>query len=224
MRSTPARSPGKGEPFVVYCQRGRAPLALAECTRCPRLLDIRAGTAPGTATLLCRFTSEDPVSSVMTRASALLSVSPVTPLADADQLLRDAGVHHVLVVADGELVGVMCRCDLARPFADDERVASRMSCPVVDVAPRAPLGDVLSIMNTCGIGLVVVVDGEGAVLGAITRGDLRRTGVPEELLGGRRCAACGGPHGRIAEGRDDVSLCADCAERAHDDSELGGGD
>jgi hypothetical protein len=44
----------------------------------------------------------------------------------------------------------------------------------------------------------------------ITRGDLRRTGVPEAVLGARYCSACGSSRGVRKAAGTDVDYCLEC--------------
>ena len=66
----------------------------------------------------------------------------------------------------------------------------------------------------------------GELVGIITRGDLRRAGVEESLLGAHYCACCGSPHGVREDPRGVAEFCLDCIERelACPDDDIGTGD
>jgi len=224
LRRTTARVSPIGE-LEVQCQKGGHPVTLAECARCRRFADARLAADERSAAIYCRWTSDDPVHELMTRASALATVEPLTTLDEAEERAQRAGVRHLLVIAGDQLVGMVCRCDLVAPHDPGDVVVSRMSCPVVDVAPSATLGEALDAMNRYRVGCVPVVGGTGVVLGIVTRGDLRRAGAPEEALGGGHCVACGSTHGVCAD-HTGIDYCLDCLDRARAcaDDEIGNGD
>jgi signal-transduction protein with cAMP-binding, CBS, and nucleotidyltransferase domain len=145
----------------------------------------------------------------------------------ADEVARQHGIRH-LVVAQGErVVGVVCRCDLVPPVAEDEAVAARMEPLPCAVGVEATLGEAAAAMRARGIAMLVVVNGHELV-GVITRGDLRRVGVPEELLGAHTCMACGSSHGVCCPPQNPgAEFCLDCIDKAGaplDAEEPGGGD
>jgi CBS domain-containing protein len=58
---------------------------------------------------------EHGVGEVMTRT--VISVSPETALKDAARRMLDAGIHRLLVIESGRLVGVVTTTDIVRTFA-----------------------------------------------------------------------------------------------------------
>jgi hypothetical protein len=117
-----------------------------------------------------------------------------------------------LILEQGFLLGVLCRCDLVPRAAADEPVSARMSGEVLAIDPNATLGDAVAALRGFRVGCLPVVAGD-LLVGVITRGDLRRAGVPEELLGARYCAACGSPHGVRAHPRlEGVDFCLACLD------------
>lgn len=217
-----------GEPLAcaqVHCQHGGAAHDSAECFYCPRFVGIRMGPGRQEVTVHCRWTGDDPVADLMTLAAGMVSVAPSTPLAVAEDLAVVQGIRHLPVIEDGELVGMLCRCDLVGSRSTDERVASRLGRPVVAIAPTATLREALEQMNQHGVGCLPVV-GDGLLVGMLTRGDLRRVGFPEALLGSGHCVACGSTRGVRADPRGTcVEFCLECIERSQGaDAELGSGD
>jgi tRNA nucleotidyltransferase (CCA-adding enzyme) len=93
--------------------------------------------------------------------------------------LRDtlAAWHHtgVPVVDDGRLVGIVSARDLLHleDRALRHPVASRMRREVVTIGPDEPLEAALSAMTRADVGRLPVVQG-GAVIGIVTRSDVRR--------------------------------------------------
>ena len=210
----------------VQCQRGGPVKEASACTRCRHLVSVRPG--PGAAMMIrCLWCDDDPVEEVMTLAGALVTVSPHAPVARALDTATVAEARH-LVVADGEeVIGVVCRCDLQPPVAPGETVRDRMSGVPWAIDQAASLGEALTVMREEHIGMLLVVRGD-ELAGVLTRGDLRRAGAPEELLGADHCVSCGSAHGVVEHGRlSRLPMCLECCERACDpvvDDELGGGD
>jgi acetoin utilization protein AcuB len=208
----------------VQCQKGGPVRSGSDCLACHRFRGWRAGPTDDEVTLTCCWSDSDPVWARMTAAVALATVNPQTPCAVADEVARSHDVRHLLVVDEGAVIGVLCRCDLfPRPGAD-ETVADRMSREVFAVPPGATLADAVAAMSGLGIGCLPVVAG-GLLVGVLTRGDLRRAGVPEALLGARRCGACGSLHGVRSHPRlGETDFCLDCLERDESAGEPGEGD
>lgn len=111
------------------------------------------------------------------------TTDPVTAPAEmmVIELLRLVGRtrHHGFPVldAEGRLVGVVSWKDAQRvPHAERETtpVSAVMSTPVITVTPDEPARRALDLIETHGIGRVVVVDGSdpGAVTGVVTKQDL----------------------------------------------------
>jgi CBS domain-containing protein len=112
----------------------------------------------------------------MTPLAQLTTVGPTMPGSAAHAIAAEAGVHHLLVLdQERRLVGITCRCDLARAGAAD--VAAVMSRDVFATGPSTPLAAVTAAMRLLGVGCLPVVD-EGLVLGLLTRADLQRAGAP----------------------------------------------
>jgi predicted transcriptional regulator len=206
-----------GEPFdgpfaaaKISCQKGRRPGHGLDCIMCRR---FRGFTESRHQTRVrCEWSDEDPVAARMTLGTALITVAPDTPVEAADELARRHEIRHLPVLDRAKLVGILCRCDLVAPPRSGETVAERMSTDIFAVPPRATLGEALSAMVSLRVGCLLVV-GDGMLLGILTRGDLRRVGVPEALLGAGHCTACGSPHGvRTALDGSDVEYCLDCLQ------------
>ena len=144
-------------------------------------------------------------------------VSPETSIAQASRLTATRDFCHLPVVDAGELVGMLCVCDL--PDASPEgRAEDYMSAPVETIDPEATLGEAAVRMREASVGsLAVVVDEE--LIGIVTRDDLVREGIA--VLGGghRPCAACGGRHHVWDFAGSE--LCRECRQAESEDAEDG---
>lgn len=210
----------------VQCRRGEPVRKASDCLRCARIVNFRPG--PGHAiTMRCLWCDDDRVDALMTPASAVVTIHPAALIAEAEAAAAAAEARH-LVVADREgVLGVLCRCDLVAPIRPDETVGDRMSDPPWGVHHGATLGEAVTVMREKHIGILLVVR-SSELAGVLSRGDLRRAGVPEELLGAEYCVVCGSAHGVIEHARvGDLPMCLECCELAsecRDEDELGGGD
>ncbi|WP_242396025.1 CBS domain-containing protein [Anaeromyxobacter oryzisoli] len=113
------------------------------------------------------------VSEAMNRSPVI--IGPEAELTEAAALLAATQAAHLLVVDEGNLVGILCRCDV-RDTTPDERVADRMAVPVMTVRPDATLEEAALTMQDCGVGCVPVALG-GLVLGTISAEELERAGL-----------------------------------------------
>jgi len=167
----------------------------------------------------------------------LMSRTPITVAADllamhAERIALSRGVHHLLVIEEERLAGIVCLCDLfsAQSHAT---VADVMTPHVATVDCDTTLEESMEMMSEMALGCLPVMEGESLV-GVITRGDLHRAGVLTDQVIGRVCASCGTRHHvkfepNSLEGSSTVGFCLQCLERgrAYDSTdlydELGGG-
>ena len=143
-----------------------------------------------------------------------VSVDADIRVIDAGRLAESWGVHHLLVTSDQELVGVICRCDMAEA-ADFELVSRRMNSPFVFVNPRASVEAAAETMIAQGVGCLPVLDELGQLVGVVTRRDLRVVGALPGSPGFDACAACGETHSLRRPSRGgSVVFCGECLERS----------
>ncbi len=197
----------------LRCQRGGEQKTAAQCLDCPRVVNVKPSRDGDSITVRCLWSTEDPIADVMTLASEIVTVEPDLPIQRADRMARHYGIRHLLVAHEGDLIGVACRCDLVPPVLSGETVKDRMTAKLWSLPVWSTLGDAAELMTEREIGFAPVVDGD-AVVGVITRGDLRRAGIDESLLGAARCEQCGSHHGvrphPLLEG---IEFCLDCLDR-----------
>ena len=129
------------------------------------------------------------VSEAMSRAVATVraDASVGTARAVADR----AQARHVLVTDEGNLVGILCMCDLSGASPED-RVCDVMSVPVLTVAPATSLEEAADTMSECEVGCLPVACG-GLILGTVTHDDLERAGLRLARRSGCDCAGGSGP-------------------------------
>ena len=116
------------------------------------------------------------VSEVMT--TGVLTVAPETGAAEAWDRMQTEGVHHLVVVRHGEIVGVVSDRDIAprrrRPArADGTTVATVMNPRVATVGRDETLKRAASVMEGRSIGCLPVLDGQ-TLVGIVTTADLLR--------------------------------------------------
>lgn len=133
-----------------------------------------------------------------------LKIKPVATTMAALNCMDHNAFHHLLVLEQGRLVGILCRCDLLDARASDE-VAAYMSQHVVWVPGDTRLTRAESVMDMYGVNALPVFD--GGAWGILTRGDLVRAGRSEH----RCCDVCGEAHHvRPHPLYDEQRLCRDC--------------
>ncbi|HZS37398.1 MAG TPA: CBS domain-containing protein [Polyangia bacterium] len=159
----------------VDCQRGGEKSGRS-CLDCPRLVDWQP-TRPGELAVRCQWTHHDPVRARMTCAGALITIEADAFCVDALETAARAGVHRLLVLKKGALVGMACGCDLRSGATAGATVAEVMAAEVFAIGSGASLGEAAAAMSALGVGALPVVCGPWLV-GLITRGDLARAGAP----------------------------------------------
>jgi predicted transcriptional regulator len=113
----------------------------------------------------------------MTLASSLIVIHPRATCREAEWLARHHQVAHLLVVDGLSLVGILSSDALGR----DGRVADRMNREIFAVLGEATLGEAVAAMIAFDLGMLPVI-GERFVIGALTRTDLIRMGVPPSVF------------------------------------------
>ena len=118
------------------------------------------------------------VNEVMTKH--VRTVDPEALLADASNLMRLTGIHHLVVAHGRQVVGVLSERDArgrrGLSATSTRRVADAMASPAVTVVPTTTVRQAANVMRGHSIGCLVVIE-SGRAVGIVTVSDLL------ELLG-----------------------------------------
>jgi predicted transcriptional regulator len=152
------------------------------------------------------------VSEIMTRE--LFTVQADLTVADGLFRAQERDVHHLLLVHGKQLKGVVCVCQL-RDRPPNEPLARSIDGPPMVIWAQSTLKHAARRFVEKGASCFPVCDGE-VLVGVLTRGDLRRSVIPESLLPGSfRCKFCGSTrHVRPLRGDTSQPACLDCTDRA----------
>ena len=113
------------------------------------------------------------VAEIMTKG--VQTIAPETAAVDAWELMRRKGIHHLVVMADSRVAGVLSERDAGGRRGAALRAGSRvrdlMSTAVVAVDPQTTVRRAANLMRGRTIGCVPVVEGRRLV-GIVTASDL----------------------------------------------------
>ncbi|HEY0734709.1 MAG TPA: CBS domain-containing protein [Herpetosiphonaceae bacterium] len=119
---------------------------------------------------------------------SVISITPATPRAEIERQMDRRGIHHLPVLEDGAIVGMISYGDVRRarpshvaqlniyepPSASSLAVArAMMSRPVIKIAASAPLSRAACLMLEHKIAGLPVLRG-GRLIGIITASDILR--------------------------------------------------
>lgn len=133
------------------------------------------------------------VADIMTRE--VRTVTPDTPLKEAARLMAEAGVSGLPVLEGEHLVGIITEADFVAPPDDGRRsrhllailfggerrireattVGEAMTREVVTIGPDRPVREAARTMARLGVKRLPVVDGDGHLVGIVSRADVLRT-------------------------------------------------
>lgn len=143
---------------------------------------------------------DQPVTRVMTESP--VSVAPGVTPDSARLLMIQKALHHLVVVEDGRLVGMLSATDLINAKA--ETVAGLLRTDPVSIPATASLHDAAAILVSGAFHSLPVVDVNDRVVGVVTSTDLIRLLIQQ----------LPGPAHRPAESREGLTLVTD-TEREH---------
>jgi CBS domain-containing protein len=148
------------------------------------------------------------VESVMSWPAIVAEPSLTTDL--AMRAAREHRIHHLPVVLNGDLIGVVCTCDLAEASPGDA-LALHMRDRAITISPHATLREAAERMDDYQINSLVTL--WHSCWGIVTRGDLIRAGAARR----RVCKSCGdGHHVRRHPLYPGLFFCNECLEPRSD--------
>lgn len=159
----------------IACQKGGAVHDGMACVWCRRFVNFVPTVDRAEVIVRCIWTDRDLVAQLMTRASELVSVAPGLSARDAAETARAHGLRHLLLVEGDTLLGAV---SLARVEALDPEAEVReaLGSELWVIRHGATLGEALSLMESQGLSLLPVADGE-LLCGVLSEGDLANAGL-----------------------------------------------
>jgi CBS domain-containing protein len=147
------------------------------CSRCNHLLSAAPAPDGRSVHVRCVFFESDPVTTLMTRAVDLVSADETESVAVAAARMLDRDVEQVVVTSGGAAIGMLLARDVeTAPRSGEEHIADRV-VPLPVIPRSMTLALVAAAFRDNDLDCAAVLDGDELV-GIITRGDLRRAGVP----------------------------------------------
>ena len=119
------------------------------------------------------------------KAAKVVSVPRDTPVLDVIRLMAEHHIGSVLIVQDGQLVGIATERDYARKVilqgrsSSDTPVEQIMSSPVVGVSPHDTVQTCMQMMTDRKFRHLPVLDGT-TVVGMISIGDLVKAVIEDQ--------------------------------------------
>jgi CBS domain-containing protein len=116
---------------------------------------------------------------------AVFSIEPDEPVLEAIRMMADRGIGAILVIRDGELVGILSERDYARKVvllgrsSSETPVSQIMSSPVLTVGPHQTVDDCMRLMTDKRVRHLPVVLA-GHVVGMLSIGDLVKSVIDEQ--------------------------------------------
>ena len=145
----------------------------------------------------------------------LFTLTPETSVESARRLVNMSGNHHLIVIEDGTLAGIVCETDL-RKADQDGCVADCMTSPVLCISAETTLQEAVDIMGANDVDCLPVVTG-AFLVGMVTRDALaiaEETDTVEPT-----CDSCGRTTGRGIKAdeasakrraKEEMHLCGRC--------------
>jgi len=145
----------------------------------------------------------------------LFTLTPETSVESARRLVDMSGNHHLIVIEDGTLAGIVCEADL-RKADQDGCVADCMTSPVLCISAETTLQEAVDIMGANDVDCLPVVTG-AFLVGMVTRDALAIAEEPASVV--PTCDSCGRSTGPALppdsdsgkrRPKDDLHLCGRC--------------
>jgi CBS domain-containing protein len=116
---------------------------------------------------------------------AVHAVDPQAPVLEAIRLMAEHHVGALLVMHNGEMLGIISERDYARKVillgrsSADTPVREIMSAPVITVSPMNTLDECMRLVTQRRVRHLPVVD-DGTVIGMVSIGDLVKAVIEEQ--------------------------------------------
>lgn len=113
------------------------------------------------------------------------SVAPGASVFDAIRLMAEKSVGSVLVIADGEIKGIVTERDYSRKVALDGKASPEtsvdeiMTTQVLCTSPDRPIDECMALMTEKRVRHLPVMD-DGKVIGVVSIGDLVKAVISEQ--------------------------------------------
>lgn len=111
-----------------------------------------------------------PISNAIRRP--VYAIKPETRVSEVHALAERLHVHHFPIMVDGEVLGIVCTCDLLEALPDAS-VSGWARCDVVTLDPTGTTEHAAALMRDQGVGSVVIAE-DSRPCGIVTREDLAR--------------------------------------------------
>jgi tRNA nucleotidyltransferase (CCA-adding enzyme) len=167
---------GHDRAAAALIRNGEGEKAKALKETCEKLLEVLPGYVQPSIT----------VAQIMSRGPQLLGLD--TPVKEVAQMMQRTGFEGYPIVENGKVVGLLTRRAVDRALAHKLNLtaASLMDAGEVTVLPEDSLQYLQARMTDSGWGQIPVVDGQGQVIGIVTRTDLLTTLAPPSALYGAK--------------------------------------
>jgi CBS domain-containing protein len=182
LAKVPARRLARGtvppEGAAVECPRSARTIELAACSDCRHFVNVRPEPEQARVALRCLVTDEDIVEGIAAASSTWQAVPPDLPVAAARVISAGRDKRVFVVVDAGVALGVVYREHLV----GDGLMRSCMVDTPWAIPKTATIGLAVSALAELGVPALVVVGAAHELVGIVTRADLVRVGVPDEVL------------------------------------------
>ena len=128
----------------------------------------------------------DTISSILKhKGGEIWSVSPAQSVYEAIEKMADKGVGALLVISEGEVLGIISERDYARKVilkgrsSKETPVKEIMTSPVIHVIPQQTLDECMTIMTNRHVRHLPVMEGQHLV-GMVSIGDLVKWIITEQ--------------------------------------------
>lgn len=158
---------------------------------------------------------DEPLSRIMTEAVVAIEID--RPVSEALDCFRQYSIHHLPVVRDGRLAGMLSSADVtklefflprvngegARHLDDRFTIERMMHAPAVTASPATSIAEAAERMESAGVHALPVVDEHDRVLGLVTTADIIRCLLRGAPRRGVVPASASVRHAPAEEARDD---------------------